>query len=421
MNESFLHYIWKHKLLKASDLKTMNNEAITIIHTGNHNTNAGPDFLQAKIKIGNVILVGNIEIHLHTSDFEKHHHQHDENYKNLILHVVYQHDKNININCPTLCLEKIIPLYLLRNFEQLQQSKDAIPCSNLIHHISDFKWKEALQRYSIERLERKIFLVEEILKQNDNNWEETFYQMLTRNFGMKVNGEAFFELAKSLPIKILSKHKNSLMQLEAMLIGQSGMLNEIFSDTYAIQLQKEYQFLQHKHELKPIPKALWKMARMRPQNFPPLRLAQLAALIYEASHLFSKIIEATDLKTVIKLFETAPSNYWQSHYRLDASSTKSKKQIGNSTIENIIINTIVPILFAYAKFKNNDDLQNKAIDWLEQLSAEKNAIILDWKKLNIKASNAADTQALIELKNEYCNKKRCTECMIGMNLMQQNN
>ncbi|MEN9522128.1 MAG: hypothetical protein RL065_505 [Bacteroidota bacterium] len=421
MNESFLHYIWKHKLLTTSDLKTTEGESITIIHVGNHNSNAGPDFLQAKIKIGNITLVGNIEIHLHSSDFEKHKHQNDENYKNLILHVVYQHDKKININCPTLCLEKIIPHYLIRNFEHLQQSNDEIPCSKLIHHLSEIKLREALLRYSVERLERKTFLIETVLKQNDNNWDETFYQILAKNFGMKVNGDAFYELAKSLPIKTLSKHKNSLLQLEAMLIGQAGMLNQIFNDTYAVQLQKEYQFLQHKHELKPIPSILWKMARMRPQNFPPLRLAQLAALIHEASHLFSKIIEATDLKKVIKLFETSPSNYWQSHYRLDASSNKSKKQIGNSTIENIIINTIIPVLFAYAKFKNNEDLQTKAIDWLEELPSEKNQIINGWKKLNIKSSNAADSQALIELKNEYCQQKKCTECLIGMNLMKLEN
>jgi hypothetical protein len=207
------------------------------------------------------------------------------------------------------------------------------------------------------------------------------------------------------------------VQLEALLIGQSGMLNEIFSDTYAIQLQKEYQFLQHKHELKPIPTALWKMARMRPQNFPPLRLAQLAALIFEASNLFSKIIEANDLKSVIKLFEAMPSNYWQTHYRLDATSNKAKKKMGVSTIENIIINTIIPVMFAYSKYKNNFELQNKALNWLEQIPSEQNSIITDWKQLQIKPGNASDSQALIELKNEYCQPKKCCECLIGMNLM----
>jgi hypothetical protein len=269
-------------------------------------------------------------------------------------------------------------------------------------------------------LERKTEIVNQVLKNNAADWEETFYQLLAKNFGMKVNGEAFFELAKSLPIKILSKHKNNLMQLEALLIGQSGLLNEIFGDIYAVQLQREYQYLQHKHSLQPIQKKYWKMARMRPQNFPPLRLAQFTALIHQASHLFSKIIDAENLKLVLQLFQATPSNYWQTHYRLDLSSNKSLKKIGKSTIENIVINTIIPVLFAYGKYKQNDALQAKAIEWLEQLNPEQNTIILGWKKFNIIPQNAADSQALIELKNEFCDQKKCTECLIGMKLMQQN-
>jgi hypothetical protein len=398
----------------------MDGEAITILNVGIHNHNAGPDFLQAKIKIGNVTLVGNIEIHIHSSDFEKHKHQLDKNYANLILHVVYHHDKNIAINYPTLSLHQQIALYLIRNYEMLLKSNDWIPCAKNIQQISSLHIAQTLQRLSVNRLERKTEMVQQTLKNNGADWEETFYQLLAKNFGMKVNGEAFFELAKSLPIKILSKHKNNLMQLEALLIGQSGMLNEIFSDAYAVQLQREYQYLQHKHSLQPIAKSLWKMARMRPQNFPPLRLAQFAALIHHASHLFSKIIEADNLKNVLQLFETEPSIYWQSHYRLDLSSDKSKKKIGKSTIENIIINTIVPVLFTYGKYKQDEALQSKAIEWLEQLIPENNVIISGWKKLNIVPQNAADSQALIELKNEFCDKKNCTACLIGMKLMQQN-
>jgi hypothetical protein len=302
----------------------------------------------------------------------------------------------------------------------LLKSNDWIPCAKNIQQISSLHIAQTLQRLSVNRLERKTEMVQQTLKNNGADWEETFYQLLAKNFGMKVNGEAFFELAKSLPIKILSKHKNNLMQLEALLIGQSGMLNEIFSDAYAVQLQREYQYLQHKHSLQPIAKSFWKMARMRPQNFPPLRLAQFAALIHQASHLFSKIIEADNLKNVVQLFETEPSIYWQSHYRLDLSSDKSKKKIGKSTIENIIINTIVPVLFAYGKYKQDEALQSKAIEWLEQLVPENNVIISGWKKLNIVPQNAADSQALIELKNEFCDKKNCTDCLIGMKLMQQN-
>jgi hypothetical protein len=420
MTESFLHYIWKHKLFNTSSLLTTDGEAITILNVGTHNNNAGPDFLQAKIKIGNVTLVGNIELHINSSDFEKHKHQFDKNYAHLILHVVYHHDKNIVIKFPTLSLQHQIAPYLIRNYEILLSNNDWIPCSKGIQKISNLHITQTLQRLSVNRLERKIEVVQQILKNNDTDWEETFYQLLAKNFGMKVNGEAFFELAKSLPIKILSKHKNNLVQLEALLIGQSGMLNEIFGDIYAVQLQREYQYLQHKYSLQPIQKKYWKMARMRPQNFPPLRLAQFATLIHHASHLFSKIMEAKNLKLVLQLFQAAPSNYWQSHYRLDLSSDKSLKKIGKSTIENIVINTIIPVLFTYGKYKQNDELQAKAIEWLEQLNPEQNTIISGWKKYNIVPKNAADSQALIELKNEFCDKKNCIECLIGMKLMQQN-
>ena len=417
MNEALLHYVWKHKLFNTSELKSSEGEAILIIKNGTHNHQSGPDFSNAKIKIGEITFAGNVEIHQRTSDFEKHNHQNDGAYKNVILHVVYENDKNIAQKIPTLELKRIIPLHIIRNYELFLKSQNKIACSGSVQNVSTLLWEQVYSRMALNRLERKINIVEDILKQNKNNWEETFYQLLVKNFGMKVNADAFFELAKSLPVNILAKQKYSLLQLEALLLGQSGLLNEIFNDTYAVQLQKEYQFLQHKFSLQPIPVNYWKMARMRPQNFPTLRLAQFAALIFQSSHLLSKVLECNTINELKQLFQVSVADYWQLHFKLDTASAKSKKKIGDSTIENFIINTIVPLVFAYGKIRDEQQFQDKAMNWLNEISAEKNHIITDWKKLNIHPMNAFESQALIELRNEYCEQKNCLQCLIGQYLI----
>ena len=417
MKEELLHYVWKHKLFNAVGLKTIDGEELTIIENGTHNQHAGPDFSNAKIKIGKIIFAGNIEIHQLSTDFEKHKHQFDKAYKNVILHVVYQHDKNIAQQIPTLELKGIIPTHIIRNYETLLKSNSQIACVMSIQNVSTLLWEQVYNRMALERLERKVALVESVLKTNNSNWEETFYQLLAKNFGMKVNAEAFFELAKSIPMQVLAKQKYSLIQLEALLLGQSGLLNEIFSDAYAVQLQKEFQFLEHKFSLQPIPANYWKMARMRPQNFPTLRIAQFASLIFQSSHLLSKVLECSSIKDLKQLFQVVPSNYWQQHFKLDLQSVKSKKKIGDSTIDNFIINTIVPIVFAYGKIRQEEIFQDKAIDWLTAIAAEKNNIISSWKELNIKPENAFQSQALIELKNEFCEKKNCLNCLIGQSLV----
>ncbi len=417
MTEQLLHYVWKHCLFNASEIKTTEGEEIIVQKNGTHNHQAGPDFSNAKIKIGKIIFVGNVEIHQQSSDFEKHQHQNDAAYKNVILHVVYKHDKDILQQIPTLELKGKIPLHIIRNYENLLKSKNEIACAGSIENVSTLTWEQVFSRMALNRLERKVEFVETTLKQNNQNWEETFYQLLAKNFGMKVNAEAFFELAKATPVKILAKQKYSLLQLEALLLGQSGLLNEIFNDAYAVQLQKEYQFLQHKFSLQPIPANYWKMARMRPQNFPPLRIAQLAALVFQSSHLLSKVLECSAINDLKQLFQVQPSDYWQQHFKLDTDSVKSKKQIGDSTIENFIINTIVPIVFAYGKIQHEEIFQDKALEWLNDLSAEKNNIISAWKNYNIKPNSAFQSQALIELRNEFCEKRNCLECLIGQGLM----
>jgi Protein of unknown function (DUF2851) len=421
MTESLLHFVWKHKLLEQQQLFTTDGMPIQIIHQGLHNHHSGPDFSNAKIKIGEVLWAGQIELHIHSSDYKKHGHQHDKAYNNVVLHVVWQHDMNESpVHCPTLVLQGKIPLHIIRNYEKLNAESNSVACHQLIHQVNELTWQSTIDRMAAERLQRKTDLIFELLKQNENNWEETFYQLLAKNFGMSVNGDSFLKLAKMLPVKVLAKHKLSLPQLEAMLMGCGGFLNEVFSDTYLNQLQKEFHFLKHKHQLPQMEKVEWKFARMRPSNFPTIKMAQLAMLIFNASHLFSKILATENVTELKKLFATQVSSYWQQHYSPDTLSTKNKKQLHENSQELILINTVAPMLYAYGIWRDEDPIKQRALNLLEQIKAEKNGLLTQWKALNRTAVTAYQSQALIELRNEYCNPKKCVECTIGMKIISKN-
>ncbi|MFO7829170.1 MAG: DUF2851 family protein [Bacteroidales bacterium] len=415
MKEEFLHYLWKYKLFDCSHLKTTRNENIEIINPGSHNFDSGPDFFNAKIKIGGTIWAGNVEIHQKSSDWYNHQHHKDKAYDNVILQVVYNHDKEVYLtnksHVPTLEI-KFDPV-LFQNYEKLLKSESWIPCEKDIHTVPDFlirKWLEAL---TVERLEEKANRVKNQLKQTNNNWEETFYCQLARNFGFKLNAEPFELLAKSLPLKYLAKHKNNLVQIEALLFGQAGFLNDNDGDEYYTKLKNEYQFLSKKFKLNPIEKHLWKFLRSRPGNFPTIRIAQFAMLIYQSKGLFSQILETQESKKLGALLLVKPSEYWENHYHFNKKSVKKAKPIGPSAINILLINTIVPFLFVYGKYVDNHRFCNRAIDLLTSIKAEKNAIIAKWEQLGIESENAFDTQALIQLKNNYCNFKKCLNCQIG--------
>lgn len=420
MSEDFLHYLWKFKLFNG-ELKTTGGEPVQILKCGEHNTDSGPDFFNAKIKIGSTTWAGNTEIHLNASDWNNHGHQRDAAYKNIILHVVYEADAEIfdlNGNAiPVVELKNKFNAALWDQYERFLKSKDWIPCAKVIHSANDFIINNWLDRMLIERLEQKTILIDDLLKQNKNNWEETFYQCLARNFGFKLNALPFELLAKSLLLKYLGKHKNNLLQIESMLLGQAGLLEVKFKDAYPNDLKKEYDFLKNKFNLIPIEKHVWKFARTRPVNFPTIRISQFAMLIHQSSHLLSVILETKKAKSIFKLFDIETSDYWKTHYRFDKQGKKSDKRLGASSVENIMINTVVPFLFFYAKQKNLNNIQMRALDILEQLPAENNAIIRQWKQLNIKVASSYQSQALIQLKNNYCNQKKCLNCGIGIKLL----
>ena len=435
MTERLLHFIWQFQYFNKNELITAEGELVQVIIPGQYNNHQGPDFSNAKILIGNTTWAGTIELHIKTSDWKKHKHQEDRNYDNVILHVVWEDDGSRNsvpanerngvplsspVSVPVLELKSRVAKVLLQRYEELMQSPAFIPCEKSIHCFRDITWKSWKERLLVERLLRKATIAENFLQQNNHHWEETFWWMLARNFGMKVNAEAFEAIARSIPLTVLTKHKNQIHQQEALLLGQGGLLKENFNEDYPRLLQKEYNFLQSKYNIQPIQLPLFSL-RMRPGNFPTIRLAELAMLVHESAHLFSKIKEAASAKEIKHFFEVTANDYWHYHYRFDETSAFKKKNIGVAMIDNIIINTVAPVLFAYGNYHNENKYKDRALQCLEETAAEKNLITKGFRQLNIENKNAWDSQALIELKNEYCTKKRCLECSVGNAILKQTN
>ncbi len=418
MDENLLQFIWKNRLLTRAPFLTTEQEEVSIIHPGEHNSDAGPDFFNARVKIGDTLWAGNIELHLKTSDWNKHAHTADERYSHIILHVVYENDTTVNVNCPVLELKNHISTALLEQYRDLMKNMNRVSCEFLLPQVKSISIKNWLDRLLVERMHDKCKPIEELLSATKNNFEETFYIILMRSLGLKINSQAFELTARALPVKILSRHKTNLQQLEALFFGCAGLLHEPKkADSYTRELFNEFQFLKHKYNLEPIPPHYWKWLRLRPSNFPEVRLAQMAALVFNSSHLLSKTIECATAAEVSKLFTALPSPYWDTHYRLNKESGKRKKPLGESYIQLLLINAIVPFVFMYGRKKGDDALEEKALSWLEQLPAENNTIIRLWEELGIKAMHAADSQSLLKLKKDYCNFVRCLHCNIGKELL----
>lgn len=416
MTERLLQYIWQFQYFNKNELTTAAGETVQIIYPGSYNTNQGPDFLDAKIKIGTTLWAGNVELHIHSSDWNNHLHTNDKNYKNIILHIVWNDDVQLNEPFPTIELQSRTSSLLLKRYAELMNAEAFIPCEKTIQQTSSIIWSSWKERLLIERLQTKAEVIFGFLKENNYHWEEAFWWLLARNFGIKVNMDAFEKIARSIPITILAKHKNQIHQTEALLLGQAGLLQSDMKDDYAILLQKEYQFYKSKYKLVPINIPLH-FLRMRPSNFPTIRLAQLAMLIHTSNHLFATIKETKDLSDLNALFDVTANDHWHYHYLLDELSAYQEKKIGKQMMHNIYINTVVPVLFAYGHSKNEPEYKDRALKWLEEITAEKNTIINGYTKLGIENKNAADSQALIQLKNEYCNKKRCLDCAVGNRLL----
>ena len=418
MTERLLQYIWQFQYFNLSNLITEEGESLQVIHPGSLNTNQGPDFTDAKIKIENTIWAGSIELHIKTSDWKNHKHSDDKNYKNVILHVVWQNDASLQLPFSTLMLLDKVSKLLLNKYDELMKGDSFIPCEKNIHQINELTWQSWKERILVERLENKTRTIFDYLQRNNNHWEETFWWLLAKNFGVKLNTNAFEKIAQSVSINILAKHKDQIHQTEAVLFGQAGLLDADFTEDYPKLLQREYQFLKKKYSLQKIEGSMI-FLRMRPSNFPTVRLAQLAMLVHNSLHLFSKIKDATNVKNIKALLNVTANDYWHYHYVFDEQSAFKKKKLGEQMIDNILINTVIPILFAYGHYHNENIYKDKAMQWLEDITAEKNSITNGFTALHIANKTAFDSQALIQLKNEYCNKKRCLDCSVGNKLIRE--
>ena len=413
--EQLLHYVWKHKIFPLKELKTTTGQQVEVIDTGLANTDAGPDFFNAKLKLDGVLWIGNIEIHERSSDWFKHGHHADTGYNSVILHIASEIDTEISRSngerIPQIQL--ICPEAVRTNYKELLETDSYPPCYRIIPSLPPFtahSWMSALQ---MERFEQKATLLNERLKRCQGNWEDAFFITLARNFGFGLNGDAFETWAHRLPFRAVDKHRNDLFQIEAIFFGQAGILEDSDGDGYYLRLKKEYTYLQHKFGLIPMDASLWRFLRLRPANFPHIRIAQLACLYHRAYGLLSRIMETETLQGVRDILKGGTSEYWLTHYTFGGSSPSRPKTLSNTSLDLLIINTVVTFLYAYGLHKGNRVLCARAGSFLEELKAENNYITRMWEQCGMKASNAADSQALIQLKKEYCDKKKCLYCRIG--------
>jgi hypothetical protein len=420
MTEEFLHYLWKFRLINK-DLQSRSGESIIVIHPGEHNHDGGPDFLNSRIRIGETTWAGNVEIHVDEGDWFRHRHHIDKAYENVILHVVFEDEEKFcnqfDYHLPVLILKGEFPENIQERYEDFLRNRSWIPCEYLARDCDPshfIHWAPALLS---ERLESRVTQWEGELELNRYDWEETLHQCIARSFGLRINTLPFELLAKSLPLKIIRKYKNSQGSLEALAFGQAGMLNRCFSDDYPQELKKEYEFLAAKYSLKPIDPSMWKYLRLRPSSFPTIRIAQWAVLLQKADRLFSVILECRKPGDLFDFFSLIASGYWDNHFLFDRQAQGKPKMTGDSTIQLIIINAVAPFLFFYGLNKGIQDIRDKAIALIEGMDAENNSIITRWRHLGFPAGNALQTQALIQLKTNYCDRKRCLECRIGIKLL----
>jgi len=424
IKEDLLIYLWNLKRFDLSNLRTIDGNEILIEKSGFRNNGSGPDFFEAKIRIGETIWCGSVEIHVYASDWDKHHHENDFAYNNVILHVVYENDKNIKtqsgIVLPVLELKNRISKSDIKNYKLLRFSKDWIPCEKQIYNVRKISKDQTLERLIIDRMLRKSSKMKEYLSSNTNVWSESFYIFLSSYFGMNTNALAFERLAISLPLNVISKENNSLQNIEALLYGQAGFLNQNFKDEYPKVLKEEYNHLKSKYNLIQNPISIWNFGKLRPQNFPTIRIAELAALLHKNTILFDKLIDTENLEEIRKIFRIDTSEYWESHYTFDISSNKKRKSLGANSIDVLIINAVLPAIFLYGHETDQFNYKELALKFLENISGENNSIINRWEKLGFNVKNAYDTQALLELKKNNCDLHKCLDCPIGNDIMNYN-
>ena len=420
MREDFLHYLWKFKKFETLNLRTTQKDQIVIIKTGDYLELSGPDFFNAQIKIGNQKWAGNIEIHLKSSDWYVHHHEKDPAYENVILHVVWEHDTEIfsrnNAEIPVLVLKDYVSTEIINNYQSLVSPKSWISCEKQIAEVDEFVFKNWQERLFFDRLERKSKFIYDLLEETNGDWESVLFSLLAKNFGLNTNGNAFLQIAKSIPFSIVRKESFEIENLEALFFGTSGLLGAVKEDLYFNDLKIRYFYLLHKYRLDKAYTDPLQFFKHRPDNFPTIRLSQFASLYNKHQNLFSKVILLNSASDAYGLLNVTASLYWENHYQFDKESPKKSKPLSRSFIDLLIVNTIIPLQFAYSNRKGESNTEDLIV-FMNEVPPEKNAVIDKFKSFGILVKNAFETQTLLELKNEYCNQKACLKCGIGIELL----
>lgn len=425
MREELLHYVWKTKNFDLKHLTGTKGESIRIESFGTLNLDQGPDFSNARIWINDMLWAGNVEMHLIASDWYKHQHESDPSYDNVILHVVWEDDVEVKRKdgtpIPCLILNGRVSSHIISNYRYLSASETWIPCEKMLYKVSEITWKTWVENVAIERLMQRNEEFEKLLKDTNNDLEETFYRAYLRSFGLPANKEPFERLARACPLRLLEKHLGKPYEVESLLFGQSGLLPPRGNvSEYVKTLKNTYIFLQSKYKLEPLPVGIWKFSKMRPRAFPTLRIAQFAAQFQKTPRLLSLLMEGQSIKEIKSLFTNITlSDYWQNHYRFVDEARGKNGPLGESTIEVILINTVLPFMFFYGRIRSKPRLEDKALLLLQEVSPEINSITKQWKALGLEIENAMDTQALVHLKKHYCIHRKCLQCAVGATLMQQ--
>ena len=424
MNEDFLAYVWKFQYFDKTNLTTGNGEALTVLYTGIQNFNAGPDFLDASIIVGELTWAGAVELHVNASDWQKHQHTSDLKYDQVILHVVWENDMPVTrtngSGIPVLELKDLVSPGLLQTYLQLRQPKPTIPCQPFLPGINELTKTAMIERSLLDRLESKAERVIEIYRSTNQNWEATAYEILLAGFGFKINQPGFKKLAKALPVKVLQKHRHQIFQTEALFFGQAGFLTENLEDDYLRKLQKEHAFFKFKYNLpEPLLRSDWNFLRLRPANFPTVRLAQLAALFTAHDHWFSSFLSLKTTKQFLEFFNEKPTEYWQTHYMPGREGNFNVGSLGKSSIYSLLINVVAPLIVAYARETDQPEFVEKALSLLEQLPAEKNSILTMYENLGFENRSAAQSQGLLWLNQAYCLPVNCLYCAIGNKVLKK--
>ena len=410
MKEEFIYYLWENRLL-SKDLRAVDGEAVSVISVGNRNYDSGPDFLDARIRVGSTLWVGHVEIHVNASDWFRHGHHNDDAYRNVVLHVVYCNDTE-QLDIPTVEVKGQFDESIYARYIGFVKSRRWIPCEKFIAGIQQFTWLSWLERIVVERLEVEVKDVFSTLAATHYDWEETLYQRIMRYCGLKVNNDAFERLAKLLPLRILRKHIDNPVQVAAMFFGSAGFLEQEFTEAYPVLLQREFKILKSKFNLAVMPRVYWKFLRLRPPNFPTIRLAQMASMVCAYGNLFSKLQTVGDLESMRNLFNVEVDEYWDTHFLFEKPSKEKKKTFGATAVDVLIINAVIPVLFSYGIYHDNQDLKNKSLGFLSVMAPEDNIVIRRFGKLGVNACNAQQTQALLQLYNSYCRRRKCLNCRV---------